>query len=489
MLKLDQELSFTQKTLVITIPLVVLSVVYLFKYGFSAIDLVITAALFAAVLIVNQFHNARYLLPYLIYGFVALHIDQAYGDIMLHFEVFILLALMMLFNDWLMVLHTLVAAAVHHVMFFWLQSSGYGVHIFPPGSSFMMVIEHCLYAIFQASISIYACINLNRNLQRLAYVNHTVGQVVQQSSFNLDVELEDRDPFYQRFNQIILQLQQTARIQRQAVQELTQVSETFIDKTANIDGEISRNSETIQQVSLTVSEISHSFSNVAQTTQECHQGAQTSADLCVEAIEESEQCKSRLQRMNNIVEQTQGNITQVVSNADSIHKILEAITSISQQTNLLALNASIEAARAGEAGRGFAVVADEVRQLANRTNTSVEEIGSSLSQLEQAIKLSSGNIDDMTEFSQHVYQAVESIISTTENISRHVLTVNQQIEQVANSVSEQNQSLEGLQHNMSEVSQSSSIIAQQSDAQNTSITALAQSTESLSQLSQRFKIT
>lgn len=78
-------------------------------------------------------------------------------------------------------------------------------------------------------------------------------------------------------------------------------------------------------------------------------------------------------------------ISALEEKSKQIDEIILAISSIADQTNLLALNASIEAARAGEVGKGFAVVAEEVRVLSENTRSSLENIGSIISEFKSDI--------------------------------------------------------------------------------------------------------
>ena len=142
-------------------------------------------------------------------------------------------------------------------------------------------------------------------------------------------------------------------------------------------------------------QLDESARNISSASWQLSETAMSLAQASSEQAAAVEEANSSLHGMHNLIRgtNTNANYTGAVAgdlarNAglsreamgntlNAMRNIADQVTvidDIAYQTNLLALNAAIEAARAGESGRGFAVVATEVRKLAERSQSSAQEI-------------------------------------------------------------------------------------------------------------------
>ena len=151
----------------------------------------------------------------------------------------------------------------------------------------------------------------------------------------------------------------------------------------------------------TLQSAKHGIDNVQEVMRDNQRVMETFIQLQGEI---SESIQTMRQREGDVSE----TVNELVGHARGIEDVVQIIDGIAEQTNLLALNAAIEAARAGEHGRGFAVVADEVRALANRTQSSLEDVNATIGKINQSIEHVNQQIQDS---SSHMGEMTEQTVA------------------------------------------------------------------------------
>jgi methyl-accepting chemotaxis protein len=89
-----------------------------------------------------------------------LMIHEGRGMIELHFSVFVLLATLLYYRDWRVIVAAAGTIAVHHLAFDFLQRQGYGVWVFAENTGFFIVLVHATFVVVESAVLVWMALGL-----------------------------------------------------------------------------------------------------------------------------------------------------------------------------------------------------------------------------------------------------------------------------------------------------------------------------------------
>ncbi len=466
---------------------------FLIPMGYGTSDF----AIYASVL-VGVFAVAAYLLlrgtpafglvsGILLMTLSAIMIQAQLGRIEMHFHIFVALALLLIYKNWVHIVVAAAVIAVHHLALTALQLNAVEIGdmpimIFNYGCSWSIAFLHAAFVVFESAVLIYYAILMKRDERITEMLMGAVSAIDRDQDLTLQIPYRGEIAVISAFNEMIRKFATLTRDVAGAALRIKSVSHQIDDIARAAETEISAQHGQTEQAATAITEMAQTISHVAENTQLAADVAAQANEKALDGHERFNQAVRSTADLQQVMIEASESIRHLESNAVNIGSVVDVIRGISEQTNLLALNAAIEAARAGEYGRGFAVVADEVRTLAQRTQESTREIQEMIQKIQKDIESSVAKTDygqrKTTETSSDILQAGLALNEILESVAR----ISEMNAHIAQAVDQQSSVAEGITSNIVTISTYSHNVVDKARTNLASASTLKGVSESLTQL-------
>ncbi|MDR2883989.1 MAG: methyl-accepting chemotaxis protein [Deferribacteraceae bacterium] len=314
------------------------------------------------------------------------HIQQSHGMVEMHFGIFLSLAFLVYYRDWLPIVVGAATIAVHHLLFYTIQLSGdTGIWVVGGTSAelgWKVIILHAAYVVAEAAVLIWLAIESKKQADLGDELRITTEQLLSGDSINLTYRNKAKFPLIRQFNALIDKLDKLVARVVEAAAELKSASARLTQTTKMLQDGSSRLISTTNDIDSAINRLTDAVGEVSSNADRASETARK-ADQDVDAGNQAiKATQDDIEQLSTDIEHSSTTILDLASGVQQIDEVVNVIKNVANQTNLLALNAAIEAARAGESGKGFAVVADEVRKLASQTQAATEDIQKKISNLQ-----------------------------------------------------------------------------------------------------------
>lgn len=385
--------------------------------------------------------------------FCAMHIQQGHGLIEYHFGIFVLLALLLYYRDWAPPVVAAAVAAVHHLSFYYLQSQGKPVYMLnPDNQSWGLVFLHAGYVVFETAVVVWMALDAKREYAQTESVNSCIDTVMQtKGEIHLTARADMDSEVVNVLNTFLESTEQLAAQVKSTACQLADQGNKLNESNNTIAQELVEQGQQTDEIASSVIQLSDGAGKVAESVQQATAQLDEANQDSSRGTEAGDASLEDIQSLNKLISNASGKVGEMENHCEQIYALLGTIQSISEQTNLLALNAAIEAARAGDQGRGFAVVADEVRVLAQRTQSTTNEVQETLEALQQSSKESMSAMDSSRQNAERCVDKTQATVQVLQRVQGNLNTLSGIVAGVENSSVEQQQLVQGMVANIEQI--------------------------------------